>query len=162
MAFARGLRLDARRTYRIALAGGLACLALFVGLRGLGGFGNLSMPDGNGLIDFFNVVKYPPSLTFLLLFLGFDLILLGVFSQLTRLVGTVGRPLATLGQAALYFFLVHWFVYASIGHSFFPAPGGLPATFLVWFTGLVGLYPICRAYEAFKHSMPASSVWRMI
>jgi hypothetical protein len=28
--------------------------------------------------------------------------------------------------------------------------------------GLVALYPICKAYEAFKHRMPAASVWRMI
>jgi hypothetical protein len=67
-----------------------------------------------------------------------------------------------LGQVALYFFLAHWFVYATLGGAFFPKPGDLPATCMVWIVGLVTLYPICMAYEAYKHRMPAASVWRMI
>jgi len=162
MAFARSLLLDPRRTYRLALVGGLACLALFPLLRLLGGFGNLRLPSGHTLIDFFSVVKYPPSLSFLLLSLGVDLVLLGLFSRATRILTTVVRPLVTLGQAALYFFVAHWFIYSVIGGEFFPRPSGLPATYLVWIVGLVLLYPICRAYEIFKHSMPIASVWRMI
>ena len=73
----------------------------------------------------------------------------------------MARPLTTLGQAALYFFLVHWFVYAAMG-SVFRTPGGLPATYLVWIIELVSLYPMCKAYEAFKHRLPAASVWRLI
>jgi uncharacterized membrane protein len=162
MAFGRSLLLDPKRTYRLALVGGLACLALFTLLRLIGGFGNLRMPSGQSLIDFFTVVKYPPSLSFLLLSLGFDLVLLSVFSRATRLLGTLARPLVTLGQAALYFFIAHWFIYSVIGNTFFLRPSGLPATYLVWIVGVVVLYPICKAYEAFKHSMPITSVWRMI
>jgi len=153
---------DRMRAYRWALLGGLPCVALLLVLRALGGFGNLRMPAGRSLIDFFNVIKYPPSLTFLLLSLGFDLVLLGLFSRATQWLSTGARPLVTLGQAALYFFLAHWFVYAVLGGAFFPKPGDLPATYLVWIVGLVTLYPICKAYEAFKHRMPAASVWRMI
>ena len=162
MAFARGLLLDPRRTYRFALAGGLASLALFLPLRLLGGFGNLRMPDGQTLIDFFNLVKYPPSLTFLLLSLGIDLVLLSLLARATHALATFARPLVTLGQAALYFFVAHWFIYAVIGNSLFPRPSGLLATYLVWIVGLVALYPICKAYEGFKHRMPVASVWRMI
>jgi uncharacterized membrane protein len=161
MAFAGVLHTNPGRAYRLALAGGLASLALFVVLRSQGGFGNLRMPPGHSLIDFLNLVKYPPSLTFLLLTLGFDLVLLSLYARAVRGLAIIGRPLVTLGQAALYFFLVHWFVYAAMG-SVFRAPGGLPATYLVWIIGLVSLYPICKAYEAFKHRMPAASVWRMI
>jgi uncharacterized membrane protein len=162
MAFAGALLADPKRTYRLALVGGLLCMAFFTLLRELGGFGNLRMPPGTTLIDFFNVVKYPPSLSFLLLSLGFDLILLNLFSHAARFLSSVVRPLVTLGQAALYFFLSHWFVYAVLGGAFFPTPGGLPATYLVWIVGLGALYPICRAYEAFKHTMPVASIWRMI
>ncbi len=81
MAFAQWLVADRKLAYRWALLGGLACLGLFLVLRALGGFGNLRMPAGQSLIDFFNVVKYPPSLTFLLLSLGFDLVLLGLFAR---------------------------------------------------------------------------------
>jgi len=66
-----------------------------------------------------------------------------------------------LGQTALYFFLAHWFVYGAFGIAF-PTPGGLAETYLVWVVGLVALYPICKAYEAFKHRTLVSSVWRMI
>jgi uncharacterized membrane protein len=161
MAFAGALQSNPGRAYRLALVGGVASLALFVVLRSLGGFGNLRMPPGDSLIDFLNLVKYPPSLTFLLLTLGFDLVLLNFYARAARLLATLGRPLVTLGQAALYFFLVHWFVYAAMG-MIFRTPGDLPATYLVWIIGLVSLYPICKAYEAFKHRMPAASVWRMI
>ncbi|MCJ7678592.1 MAG: hypothetical protein MUO35_12835 [Anaerolineales bacterium] len=74
----------------------------------------------------------------------------------------MARPLVTLGQAALYFFQSRWFVYAVLGRAFFLTPGGLPATYLIWIIGLVSLYPICKAYEAFKHRRPAASVWRLI
>jgi uncharacterized membrane protein len=162
MAFAQWLVADRKRAYRWALLGGLACVGLFLVLRALGGFGNLRMPAGRSLIDFLNVIKYPPSLTFLLLALGFNLVLLGLFSRATQWLSTTARPLVTLGRAALYFFLAHWFVYAVLGGAFFTKPGDLPATYLVWIVGLVALYPICKAYEAFKHRMPAASVWRMI
>jgi peptidoglycan/LPS O-acetylase OafA/YrhL len=106
-------------------------------------------------------VRVPPSLTFLLLTLGFDLVLLSLYARAVLGLATIARPLVTLGQATLYFFLVHWFMYAAMG-SAFRTPGGLPATYIVWIIGLVSLYPICKAYEAFKHRMPAASVWRLI
>ena len=161
MAFARFISRDTERAYRLALFAGLACLALFPIVRVLGGFGNLRMPSGNTVIDFLNVVKYPPSLSFLLLSLGFDLVALSLFARAARWLADWGQPLVILGQTALYFFLAHWFVYGAFG-MVFPTPAGLAETYLVWVVGLVALYPVCRAYEAFKHRTPASSVWRMI
>lgn len=142
MAFAGVLLADRKKAYRLTLIGGLACLALFPLLRVLGGFGNLRLPAGQSL--------------------GFDLVMLSLFSRAAHWLSTVARPLVTLGQAALYFFLVHWFVYAVLGGAFFPTPGGLPATYLIWILGLVASLPICKNYESFKHRMPAASVWRMI
>jgi peptidoglycan/LPS O-acetylase OafA/YrhL len=113
------------------------------------------------LVDFFNLVKYPPSLSFLLLSLGLDLIVLYLLSRVSSRLATWGRPLVILGQVALYFFLVHWFVYAALGLAW-RTPGGLPQTYLAWVVGLVLLYPACKAFEAFKHRMPATSVWRML
>jgi uncharacterized membrane protein len=161
MAFARTLTRDPDRAYRLAIIGGLASLALFPIIRILGGFGNLRMPDGTTLIDFLNVVKYPPSLSFLFLSLGFDLVLLALFARASRWLAGWGQPLVVLGQTALYFFIVHWFIYGAFGIGFL-TPGGLPQTYLVWTIGLVALYPICKAYESFKHRTPVSSVWRMI
>jgi len=161
MGFARFITRDPERAYRMALFAGLACLALFPIVRVLGGFGNLRMPNGNTAIDFLNVVKYPPSLSFLLLTLCFDLVALALFARASRWLAGWGQPLVILGQSALYFFLVHWFIYGAFGMGFF-TPKGLPQTYFVWVIGLIALYPICKTYEAFKHRTPASSVWRMI
>ena len=161
MAFALFLTRDPGRAYRLAMIAGLASLALFPMMRILGGFGNMRMPDGNTAIDFLNVVKYPPSLSFLFLSLGFDLVLLALFARATRWLAGWGQPLVVLGQAALYFFIVHWFIYGALGMGF-STPGGLLQTYLVWAIGLVALYPICKAYETFKHRTPVSSIWRMI
>lgn len=161
MAFARILTLNPERAYRLAMIAGLISLALFPVFRILGGFGNLRMPDGNTAIDFLNVIKYPPSLSFLLLSLGFDLVLLALFARASRWLAEWGRALVILGKAALYFFIAHWFIYSAFGMGFFSS-GGLPQTYLVWVIGLVALYPICKTYEAFKHGTPVSSVWRMI
>ena len=160
-AFARLLLRDQGKAYRVAAVVGLACLALFPLVRALGGFGNLRMPSGQTFVDFFNVVKYPPSLSFLLLSLGFDLVVLYLFSRVAPRLATWGRPLVILGQAALFFFLVHWFVYGAMGVAL-TGPSGLPQTYLAWAIGLALLYPVCKAFEAFKHRLPATSVWRMI
>jgi len=161
MAFARLLLQHQHKAYQMSAVVGLACLVLFPLVRALGGFGNLRMPVGQSLVDFFNLVKYPPSLSFLLLSLGFDLIVLYLLSRVSSRLATWGRPVVILGQVALYFFLVHWFVYAALGLAW-RTPGGLPQTYLAWVVGLVLLYPACKAFEAFKHRMPATSVWRML
>jgi uncharacterized membrane protein len=161
MAFARLVLQDPQKAYRVSGVVGLACLALFPLVRALGGFGNLRMPAGGSFVGFFNVVKYPPSLSFLLLSLGFDLVVLYLLSKVSSGLARWGQPVVILGRAALFFFLVHWFIYAAMGVAW-SAPGGLPQTYLAWAVGLVLLYPVCRAFEAFKHSMPATSVWRML
>jgi uncharacterized membrane protein len=161
MAFARLLLRDQDQAYRMAAVVGLVCLALFPLVRALGGFGNLRMPPGDTLVDFFNVVKYPPSLSFLFLSLGFDLVVLYLFSRISSKLALWEQPVVILGQAALYFFLTHWFVYATLGLAS-STPGGLPQTYLAWVVGLILLYPVCKAFESFKHRMPSTSVWRMI
>jgi uncharacterized membrane protein len=161
MAFARLLLQRPEKAYRLAGVVGLASLALFPLVRLLGGFGNLRMPSGSTLVDFFNLVKYPPSLSFLLLSLGFDLGVLYLFSRISDKLVTWGRPVVIFGQAALYFFLAHWFIYAAMGLAW-NAPGSLPKTYLAWVVGLLLLYPLCKTFEVFKHRTPANSVWRML
>ncbi len=161
MAFARLLLKNQQRAYQVSGAIGLACLVLFPLVRFMGGFGNLRMPTSRSLIDFFNVVKYPPSLSFLLLSLGIDLVVLYLLSRTSSKLITWGKPLIIFGQGALFFFLVHWFIYSALGVNW-SAPGGLPQTYLAWIIGLLLLFPVCKAFEMFKHGMPATSVWRML
>ena len=80
MAFARWLLDDRDRAFRrLALMGGLFAVS-FVVLRVAGGFGNLT-PPGAGWIGLFNMVKYPPALTFLLFALGVDFLLLAAIER---------------------------------------------------------------------------------
>ena len=78
-AFAGWLAADRRRAFRRAAVIGAALLAAFAVLRWTDGFFNIRPPAYESWIDFLNVVKYPPSLTFLFLTLGIDLLLLGLF-----------------------------------------------------------------------------------
>jgi len=161
MAFARLLLRDPAKAYRGAFIVGVASLALFFVIRGLGGFGNLRLPEGHSAVDYLNLVKYPPSLSFILLALGVDLILLFGFSRASKWLAAGGRVLVGLGQGAMYFFLVHWFIYSALGLAW-PTPAGLPQTYLAWAIGLLLLVPLCLAFESFKHQTPETSVWRMI
>jgi len=39
---------------------------------------------------------------------------------------------------------------------------GLLGVVLAWVVGLILLYPTFKTFEAFKHRMPTTSVWRML
>jgi uncharacterized membrane protein len=161
MGFGRLLQADRQRAYRLALIVGLASLALFPIVRLSGDFGNLQPLASRAAIDVLNLVKYPPSLSFLLLSLGFDLVLLYVFAAAGERLERYGRPILTLGKTALYFFLGHWFIYRLLGEVFV-RPGGLTRTYLAWVIGLVLLVPICQTYGRLRQASPAGSIWRMI
>lgn len=161
MAFGYWFSRDPAKAYRRALYVGLAFLVVYLPLRALNGFGNIRAQVGTGWIAFLNNVKYPPSITFLLLALGIDLTLLFVFSRrafaflLHRL-----SPLMVFGTAPLFFYLAHLYLYGFIGRTFFPQGTGIPAMYPYWILGLVILYPLCLLFGRFKAGRPINSMWR--
>jgi uncharacterized membrane protein len=157
MIFGRMLLSDRERAYRRALIAGGVMLALFFVVRALGGFGNIRPSLGIDWIDFFNVVKYPPSLVFVLFTLGVDLSLLFLFSRAERWLSF----LAVLGRSPLFFYVAHLYLYGLIGFLFFPNGTTIALMYPVWLAGLVVLYAACIWYGRFKHSRPANSVWRL-
>jgi uncharacterized membrane protein len=161
MAFGHALLRGRERGYRLALGAGVACLLLFPLVRSLGGFGNLRPVAGDGWIDYLNVIKYPPSLVFLLVTLGIDLALLGLFARTGAAIEKWSQPLLVFGRAALYFFLIHWSLYRAFS-LYFLRPGTLPLMVLAWGAGLVLLYPICREYGRFKQKTSPDSPWRFL
>lgn len=162
MAFGHWLIENAEQAYRRALYLGLAFLAAYVPLRAWNGFGNIRAMVGDGWIAFLNNVKYPPSITFLLLALGIDLTLLFAFSR--RALPILIRPLSPLivfGITPLFFYLAHLYLYGFIGRTFFPnGTPNIPAMYPYWLLGLLILYPLCYAYGAFKQTRAPDSVWR--
>lgn len=108
--FARGG--DAlQRQRRLWMAGAGALLA-FVILRAVNRYGDSpwqSLPTlGSTLMSVFNVTKYPPSLLFLLLTLGIGLLLLRLYEQ--PRVARALAPLANIGAAPMFFYLLHLYV----------------------------------------------------
>lgn len=160
VAFGRALDHDRDRAFsRIAVAG-VVSLGLFVVLRASGDVGSFQ-PVGAGWIGFLNVTKYPPSLTFLLLTLGANVVLLAGFERSGARASTWSAPLRVFGSVPLFFFVTHLWLYAAIG-KFFPAGMTLPQMFPFWLLGLLLLYAPCRWYGALKQRQPASSLLRLL
>jgi uncharacterized membrane protein len=159
MAFARWLLDDRERAFRRLALTGAAFLVLFVALRAAGGFGNLT-PPVPGWIGFFNTVKYPPALTFLLFALGVDFLLLTAIERWRLAERPWIEPLRVFGGVPLFFFVTHLWLYAVMGR-FFPAGTTLASMYLFWLLGLVLLYYPCKRYGAFKRARPQSSLLRM-
>jgi hypothetical protein len=137
---------------------GLLFLLAFLVLRRLDGFGNIRPRAGSDWIDFLNVVKYPPSLTFTLLTTGVNLIILWLFSRIANLYKVILEPLAVYGRAPLFFYVVHLFLYAGIGYIFAPNGTTLGAMVPYWLLGLILLYPLCIGYVMFKRRRPKHSL----
>lgn len=162
MAFGKWFRENPERAYRRAFYFGIVFLVVFFPLRALNGFGNIRPQVGTGWIAFLNNVKYPPSITFLLVALGIDLSLLFAFSRRTfSLLTDSFSPLVVFGMTPLFFYLVHLYLYGFIGRTRFP--DGTPSILAMypwWLVGLVILYPLCLLYRRFKNSRTPNSIWR--
>jgi uncharacterized membrane protein len=159
MLFGRWLLADEHRAYQKAFWTGLVLLVLFAVLRVADGFGNIRPREGDSWIDFLNVVKYPPSLTFTFLTMGVNLIALWGFSKAGdpsissgRRFQTVSRPLVAFGSAPLFVYVLHLVLYMLMGRSFEPFGTSLPAMYLYWLAGLAILYLPALWYGRFKHA----------
>jgi uncharacterized membrane protein len=158
--FGKWLLKNKSAAYRGSFFLGGSFLAAFAILRMVGGFGNIHPPEDAGLISFFNVTKYPPSLTFTFLYLGLCLLLIGFFSRGHSYLERTGNPLLVFGRSALFFYIIHLYLFAIIG-LFFASRGGSGLTLMypIWIVGLFILYPLCLAYGKFKKKT-VDSIWR--
>lgn len=108
--FARGgdALLRQRRLWRA----GAGALLAFVILRAVNLYGDSPWQSlatlGSTLMSVFNITKYPPSLLFLLLTLGIGLLLLRLYEP--PRVARALAPLADIGAAPMFFYLLHLYV----------------------------------------------------
>ena len=156
--FGKWLGDDPRKAFSLEWKLGAALLVAFVAVRYLDGFGNIRPRMGNSWIDFFNPVKYPPSIAYTLMTTGVNLIVLWLFSRVGTSLRNVFRPLVVLGRTPLFFYVLHLFLYAGLGYLLTPKGTSIPAMYPIWMLGLLILYPLCRLYEKLKHSQPARLV----
>ena len=166
---------ERRRTFLVKLGAG--CIAAFVALRTINGYGDPVKWSEQGsalftVLSFFNTTKYPPSLLFLLMTLGPALLFLRAVDGWTP--GWL-RPAMIIGKVPLFYFLMHVLLlhllavvasYAQYGsaHWMFESPTldkfpitqppGWPVplhvVYLVWIGVVVALYPMCRWFASLK------------
>ena len=162
MVFGHWLVDDRRGAFEWALKLGASFLLGFLVLRYLDGFGNIRPRAGNTWVDFLNVVKYPPSVTFTLLTMGVNLIILGLLAQANKGLRRLLQPLVVFGRVPLFFYLTHLFLYAGLGLWLAPGGTSILRMYVYWLVGLLVLYPLCVGYGQLKHRQPASSFLRFL
>ncbi len=158
--FGHWIQKDQQQAYSGALKIGLGFLLAFVVIRYLDGFGNIQPRMGNTWIDFLNLVKYPPSITFTLLTMGLNLILLGLFSRANEKIQSFFFPLVVYGRTPLFFYVVHLFLYAGLGLWLVPKGTSLLSMYPYWLLGLLILLPVCLLYDRLKQQPQANRILR--
>ena len=156
--FGELLKRDTHRAARVAGWTGLGFLGVFVIIRIIGGFGNLN-EVAPGWTGFLNVVKYPPSVAFLTITLGINLLLMGMWGWAELHLESRYHPLLVFGRTALFFYLVHLWFYCLLG-LFFKAGSDLVTMYACWLLELVILYPFCYGFNRFKGNKSLTSLWR--
>ena len=160
LAFAGWLQADPERAMQRALVLGLLFLAAFAGLRLVDGFFNIRPARYRTWIDYLNVVKYPPSITFLLSTLGIDLLLLSLFHALRRV--RFAGILPVFGRAALFFYVAHLFLYMGLGRLIGKRGVPIDRMFALWILGLALLYLPCLWYGRMRQRQSSGSLLRLL
>lgn len=158
---------------KICIQTGMTLIALFVMLRAVNIYGDATPWSWQknstfSFLSFLNVTKYPPSLQYTLLFLGFMFLLLAVF---TNSRSRFSMTLSVYGKVPLFFYLVHWYLIHTTLIAVILASGftagdlvfgfnfgrpeafkafSLPVVYAIWLLALLVLYPLCRWYGAYK------------
>ncbi len=142
--------------HRIRILAGIFLITFLI-LRLFNGFGNIRPRTGDSWIDFLNLVKYPPSMTFTLLTTGVNLILLSVFHRLSLLGKDWLSRLAVFGRAPLFVYVTHLYLYMILGRIFAPEGTSLLVMYAFWLIGLAILYAPAAWYGRWKSRQPSSS-----
>jgi uncharacterized membrane protein len=178
------LRAD-RRKWILTL--GICATALFFVLRGINLYGNgiaglpFGFPRSAGswsvqptlsltVISFFNVLKYPPSLDYLLVTLGPSLILLGLLDGV-RAKNGLSRILLVYGRVPLFYYVLHLYLinimailvslafhqpiwHGTVIADFAQSPlgygHGLPFIYAMWILAVAILYLPCLWFMEFR------------
>jgi uncharacterized membrane protein len=148
------------RAVRVAPWTAVGCTVLFILVRSLGAFGNLN-PVPPGWMGFLNVVKYPPSLSFLAITLAINFALIGGWMRLKSTLQSRFHPLLVFGRTPLFFYLLHLWLFALLG-VLFTRGSSMVALYLVWLLAICILYPLCFQYGRFKSRKPVTSLWRFL
>ena len=166
-------RWEAARRRRFLVRTGAFATAAFVAIRYVNGYGDLipwsaQRTPALTVASFLNVMKYPPSLDFLLMTLGPILIALALTEGMR---GRVANWLMVYGRVPLFFYVLHIFVAHAVAVVLALVQGGelrripvvsnpelipawygvsLPGVYLAWAFVVGVMYVPCRWYAGLK------------
>jgi uncharacterized membrane protein len=160
---------SARRKFLIRA--GIGMVAAFIVLRYFNVYGNPVpwTPQRSAamtIASFLNLLKYPPSLLYLLMTLGPAFIALAIFENAR---GAIARVVSIYGRVPMFYYIVHIFVIHTIAYTFAVLQGGrgdfinldtgsfpkwygtsLPGVYLAWAIVVLIMYWPCRWYADLK------------
>ena len=138
---------------------GLIFLGAFAVIRFATPFGNLrALPENANWMQYLTLVKYPPSLLFVLATMGVNFLILGLWQKIP--MGELRKIFVILGQAPFFFYFAHLALYALMGF-FLGSNLTLLQLYLAWGVGVVLLIPLTSAYGKFKQKTAMTSLWRL-
>jgi uncharacterized membrane protein len=149
-----------RAAARVLAVWGVALLATFVVVRGVNSYGNMALlRDDASLVQWLHVSKYPPSVAFDGLELGLACVLLAGLFAAGDGVARFAGPVRTLGQVALFYYLLHIHLLA-LAAVLGGVRGqlGIGTTLVAAAGALALLYPLVAAYGRYKAAHPGG--WR--
>ena len=154
---------------------GFSSIALFVMLRSFDLYGDANHWEtqktfGLSLASFFNVIKYPPSLQYLLITLGPALVFLAAAENWK---GKFLDKLVVIGRVPMFFYVIHLYVIhlaalVAVLITGFPAETmvidlwvtmqeslrgygfSLVWVWIIWIAIVIALYPLCSWYNTYK------------
>jgi uncharacterized membrane protein len=161
---------------KILLMIGGAAILLFIVIRYLNFYGDpvkwsVQKTPFFTFLSFIKMNKYPPSLLYVLMTIGSALLFLA-FTE--RLQNGLVKVVSVYGRVPMFYYLIHIYIIhliAMIASVFTPGQNwhiwilekpiwftsdlkgygfSLPVAYLVWIAIVVGLYPLCKRYDAYK------------
>lgn len=170
-AFGDVFRWEPARRRRFLLQAGAIAIVAFIILRFLNGYGNPQpwTSERTGALTvaaFLNVLKYPPSLDYLLMTLGPTFIALAVLEDAR---GTFARAVSVYGKVPMFYYVLHLYLIHTLAYAFAMWQGGdgsflsldvesfpkwygtsLPGVYLAWAIVVLALYVPCRWFADLK------------
>lgn len=156
---------------------GISAIILFLVLRGANIYGNLLPWKDYGnfkqtLFSFFNLTKYPPSLSFLLVTLGGAFLFL---ANSEKLKGRVVNFFSLFGRVPFFFYIIHIYLihflalivaeFTGFGWQKMILPAlpfrveelkgfgfNLVVVYLIWVLIIAMLYPLCQKFDTYKQN----------
>jgi uncharacterized membrane protein len=163
------------RRRKILVVTGVSAIALFLVLDGMHAYGDPGTwkpydTTAKTVMSFLNPRKYPPSLLFLCMTLGPSMIFLAVTE---RVRGPIVTFFSTFGRVPFFYYILHIYLIHLVAMVFAQLTGfgwramvlqdwlsEVPAlrgygfdlwvTYMVWALVILALYPVCRAFDAYK------------